>query len=116
MFNPDKPVQTRDGRKARIICTDRKDSHYPIVALVSYRGEDYEHCEYFTSDGLYSISGELGSDLINIPDTKYLTVYITVNGKLIHGLFDSKNEAMSLAINKRASGRKVLLEAHPVEV
>lgn len=29
-----KPVCTRDGRKARIICFDRKDSHYPVVALV----------------------------------------------------------------------------------
>ncbi len=24
MFNPDKPVETRDGRPARIICTDRQ--------------------------------------------------------------------------------------------
>lgn len=28
-----KPVCTRDGRKARIICFDRNDRYYPIVAL-----------------------------------------------------------------------------------
>lgn len=29
-----KPVCTRDGRKARIICFDKKDINYPIVALI----------------------------------------------------------------------------------
>lgn len=32
-FDPTKPVQTRDGRKARIICTDAKGV-LPIIALV----------------------------------------------------------------------------------
>lgn len=29
-----KPVCTRDGRKARIVCYDRKSENYPILALV----------------------------------------------------------------------------------
>lgn len=28
------PICTRDGRKARIICYDRKDIDYPIIALI----------------------------------------------------------------------------------
>ena len=32
--NPDKKVVTRDGRNVRIICTDRRDSVYPIVVLI----------------------------------------------------------------------------------
>ena len=32
--NPSKKVVTRMGRKVRIICTDREDSTYPVVALV----------------------------------------------------------------------------------
>ena len=32
--NPSKKVVTRMGRKVRIICTDREDSIYPVVALV----------------------------------------------------------------------------------
>ena len=33
-FDPSRPVQTRDGRKARIVCVDMKRDHYPILALV----------------------------------------------------------------------------------
>ena len=34
-FDPTKPVQTRDGREARIICTDvERKGDWPIVALI----------------------------------------------------------------------------------
>ena len=33
LANPSMKVVTRDGRKARIICTDAKNN-YPIVALI----------------------------------------------------------------------------------
>lgn len=31
----DKQYRTRDGRSARILCVDRNDSDFPVVALVS---------------------------------------------------------------------------------
>ena len=34
LANPSRKVVTRDGRKARIICTDRRDLNYPIIALI----------------------------------------------------------------------------------
>ena len=35
LANPSKKVVTRDGRSARIVCTDRKNKHnFPIIALV----------------------------------------------------------------------------------
>lgn len=53
--NPTRPIVTRDGRSARIICTDAKRD-FPLIALiekddseliVSYtlRGTPYELCE-----------------------------------------------------------------------
>lgn len=53
--NPTRPIVTRDGRSARIICTDAKRD-FPLIALikndysellVSYtlRGTPYEWCE-----------------------------------------------------------------------
>jgi len=33
-FDPSRPVQTRDGRKARIICTDANNQGGPIIALI----------------------------------------------------------------------------------
>lgn len=36
-----KPVCTRDGCKARIICFDKKNDEYPIVTLVTKGKEEY---------------------------------------------------------------------------
>ncbi len=62
-FDPPEPVQTRDGRKARIVCTD-VNGHYPIIALVDYHGTELVH--HFNADGK-ACTGSRGSDLINIP-------------------------------------------------
>lgn len=47
--NPDREVVTRDGRKVRIICTDRKGAT-PIIALVN-SGVSGELCYSFCPDG-----------------------------------------------------------------
>lgn len=47
--NPNRKIMTRDGRYVRIICTDKNDKIYPIVALV---GENSEICCY-TEKGKY---------------------------------------------------------------
>lgn len=53
--NPSKKVVTRDGSKIRIICTDRKDVDYPIVALIDSGGKEetlsYTKNGYFYYDG-----------------------------------------------------------------
>lgn len=35
-----KPVCTRDGYDARILCFDAKNPYYPVVALVNIYGDD----------------------------------------------------------------------------
>lgn len=50
------PVQTRNGRPARIICWDRKSDVYPIVALIG-EYDSIEGSEENTRN--YSIHGEL---------------------------------------------------------
>jgi hypothetical protein len=70
-FDLTKPVQTRDGRKARIICTDRKGDNYSIIALVTsvYDGEEDEDTNMYTTEGLYWCDGQITDlDLINIPE------------------------------------------------
>jgi hypothetical protein len=65
-FDPTKPVQTRDGRSARIICTDRVGGA-PIVALVKI-GLNEEANYGYRSDGVrYSKNGDRSDDLVNIP-------------------------------------------------
>jgi len=70
-FDPSKPVQTRDGRKARIICTDRKHPDGPIVALIEYpesspHAGDETYRSYY-ADGRYYPSVESPTDLVNVP-------------------------------------------------
>ncbi len=85
-FDPTKPVQTRGGRKARIICTDAKGMQ-PIVALVTTSDPDVERVERFFLDGRCYSSLEVDSphDLINVPEEEILNLAVhrtSVNGVL----------------------------------
>ena len=48
-----KPVCTRDGRKARIICFDAKNDNYPILALLETK--DREQAYWYTANGYGSL-------------------------------------------------------------
>lgn len=54
-----KPVCTRDGRSARIICFDAKFRGYPILALVEQE-DGTENVNSFCLDGRYNITMEKG--------------------------------------------------------
>ena len=76
-----KPVCTRDGRKARIICFDAK-SHYPIIALVETFVKEYNYVRedsyYYTIDGrAINIEYESKDDLMMLPEKKegWVNVY-----------------------------------------
>lgn len=56
-------ISTRDGRKARIICTDRKGD-FPVVALVEKSGdENVEVASIYTKKGKFNRGCESDSDL-----------------------------------------------------
>jgi hypothetical protein len=97
-FDPNWPHGhvTRDGHKARIICTDAGSHVYPIVALVGSCPRS------FTSGGRFSASGEHHHfDLLNAPAPKrkmrlegWVNVY---SMKRTSGLYLSKGDADELA-------------------
>lgn len=67
-FDPSKPVQTRDGRPARVLAVGLKNIDYPIVAAwVTLSGQ--ETAGIFTLDGRFRLDHSSGhpNDLINIP-------------------------------------------------
>ena len=81
-----KPVCTRDGRKARIICFDRDwDMH--IVALVSDPLGESVH--YYLSNGKVDFDKQNDEDLMMLPEKK--EGWININKDA--GLFKSKEEA-----------------------
>ena len=49
--NPNRKVVTRDGRSVRIVCTNRLDENYPVIALVN--NEDSEKCHSYTTFGKF---------------------------------------------------------------
>ena len=69
-----KPVCTRDGRKARIICFDR-NSNKPIVALITTNDREYL-TEYYC-DGRISHNSSESNDLMMLPEKKegWVNVY-----------------------------------------
>ena len=61
-----KPVQTRDGRKARIICTDRAGSDFKFVALILNEG--LESVYVADASGRVYTDTECRHDLMNVPE------------------------------------------------
>jgi hypothetical protein len=81
-FDPTKPVQTRDGSKARILCTDCKDALGTIVALVT-ADDGSESMGQFGDTGRKKHScSALPGDLVNIPEK--LTGWINIFYSQIH--------------------------------
>ena len=60
-----KPVCTRDGGRARIICFDRKSDTYPIVALID--GRSCERMYTYTNKGECDVNGSRDFDLFMAP-------------------------------------------------
>lgn len=65
--NPERKVVTRNGRKVRIVCTDRKGDT-PIIALVYDANDGQEYGYAFYSDGKYFIDKDDEFDLFFAPE------------------------------------------------
>ncbi len=90
-----KPVCTRDGHDARIICFDRKSVDYPIIALISMAHG--ECVETFPESGLYHIGADTEFDLFMKPETKtgWVNIYkgYLSDEHRFYDLYPSKKEA-----------------------
>ena len=97
LANPSRKVVTRNGRRARIICTDRRDLNYPIIALIeTSSGEEmvYSHtkdgkrCTDCTDIFDLFFAPEKHEGYINIYRNEYEDYY---KGKII---YSSKEDAI----------------------
>ena len=97
LANPRKVI-TRDGRNARIICTDAKNN-YPIVALIETpNGKERQPCGY-KEDGTYITGERLSCDLFFAPEKHegWLNIYRNESGFYLRGNYKSKEEADEVA-------------------
>lgn len=98
-----KPVCTRDGRKARIICFDRNASSYNIVALIECKNfpNKEEEVKVYTNDGKYIRSEKNCYDLMMLPEKHegWVNVYNSLGViTFSHNPFDTKEEALTAEI------------------
>ena len=89
------PVCTRDGRKARIICFDKKGD-FPIVALVNDYNEE-EYIKNYDKFGKNSLFGETTDDLMMLPEKKEGWVNVYKGGLLDTKSYPTKKEAFDKA-------------------
>lgn len=96
-----KPVCTRDGRKARIICFNRESIGFPIIALV--KNGDTEGVYQFDDKGRSNIDDEeRGYDLMMYPEKKegWVNVYRDCDGANItkdDNIYSSREAAIASA-------------------
>lgn len=91
-----KPVCTRDGRKARIICFNRESIGFPIIALV--KNGDTEGVYQFDDKGRSNIDDEeRGYDLMMLPEKK--EGWVNVYRSQIYDTFERATEAYKRTCN-----------------
>ena len=99
LTNPNKKIITKRGLSVRIICTNRKDENYPIVALIQNSTNNHEDTHHYTIDGKW-VKGETNlSDLFFAPVKKsgWINLYkvnsITAPGAQV---YNTEEEAKSI--------------------
>lgn len=98
--NPSRKVVTRDGNSVRIICTNRLDELYPIIALVNY--DDSEKCYAYTACGKININQDIDCDLdlFFVPEKKegWINLY-KINSTTSTGeVYNTEKEAKSAVV------------------
>lgn len=96
LANPNRKVITRRGNKVRIVCTNRKNENYPIVALIQDSTGNYEDTHHYTINGKW-VNGETNlSDLFFAPEKKegWINLY-EFNLVIVPGtkVYDTKEKA-----------------------
>ena len=107
-----KPVCTRDGRKARILCFDLKHEDYPIAAsVIDIDGREY--VDTFTKDGRKSISKSEIFDLMMATEKKrgwfaiYHSKYDTDIAVATTQVYNTKEEVETVVKNLSVGNKLV---------
>lgn len=97
-----KPVCTRDGRKARILCYDLKGAKYPIVAAIETQDYIAESISAYDKNGRFVHDKENNNDLMMLLEKKegWINIY-TNSGSVETGIniYETEEIAKSSASN-----------------
>ena len=78
--NPNRRIITRDGKDARIICTNKNHHKYSVVALIQKDCAEIVQC--YTTEGRYNGGMQSAEDLFFAPEKKegWINIYKTPDG------------------------------------
>lgn len=100
--NPERKIITRNGRDIRIICINRKNEDYPIVALLIDSTGNHEETYHYTMDGKW-VKGETNSlDLFFAPEKHERWINLYKDDDIVYASMDTfktKKEAESASCN-----------------
>ena len=110
--NPNRKVVTGDGRNVRIICTDSKIRHYPIIALVE-EPSGFENIFLYTEGGqMLSYEPSEKYNLFFVPEKH--EGWVNVIRDMVHNevycgnmIYASKEEAERIANNATLAIAKI---------
>ena len=90
--NPNRKVVTRNGRSARIICTDAK-GNYPIVVLIEEGG--YDNALSYTKNGKLYVGETNDYDLFFAPEKHegWVNVYRDFDDVMCGSVFATEEDA-----------------------
>lgn len=99
-----KPVCTREGFKARIVCFDVDNDKFPVVALIKDSINSNEYPVSLTKEGRFS-DGEVDSsnDLLmeEIKKEGWINIYEALKERCIGAVYNSKETAMRMKVNEK---------------
>lgn len=112
--NPQRKIVTRDGRQARIICTDVDSENAPIVALIKDKDTGREMALFFTKYGkYYATTQDSNADLFfaSIKHEDWVNLYRTESGQYNCGsVHESEQDAKSVSEGNRQYVTTVKIE------
>ena len=94
--NPNKKVVTRDGRNARIVCTDRQGGDHPILALCTMSNESENLYSYLPNGRMYlNADADSCLDLFFAPEKHegWVNLYDHSEGPYLGSVYSSKEVA-----------------------
>lgn len=100
--NPDRKVETRDGRSVRILCTDQKGTESPILALCTmYIGN--ENCYSYFPNGKRQLVGDSSLDLFFVYERNegWINIYKDDNDYHTYDtkIYSSESEAIDAIVH-----------------
>lgn len=100
MFDPTKPVRTRDGQEVEILRSDLKCVE-PIVSVITKRDGEQSIFRHSEGGHFFEDKSESSLDLINIPEKFWVNVYGPSHPASINSTYRSRAEAEDMAAPSR---------------